>query len=68
MQLAAIGLGRLVNDVVLTGDEITGLMTGLLVSRHPPLGQIAFTEWVAQQGDRLGREYANELHRHFALA
>ena len=37
MAAAARGLGLLVRDVVLTPDEIRGLMAGLLVSQDPPL-------------------------------
>lgn len=66
MAAAARGLGLLVRDVVLTPDEITGLMAGLLVSHNPPLGQIAFREWLEQHKTSIGRSYANELHRHFA--
>jgi NADH dehydrogenase len=66
MALAARGLGLLVRDVVLTPDEIRGLMAGLLVSHDPPLGRIAFSEWLDEHKTSLGRSYANELHRHFA--
>ncbi|MGI8714882.1 MAG: SDR family oxidoreductase [Solirubrobacteraceae bacterium] len=65
MSVAARALGLLVGDVVLTPDEITGLMAGLLVSHHPPRGQIAFSEWLAEHGTSLGSSYANELQRHF---
>jgi uncharacterized protein YbjT (DUF2867 family) len=65
MAAAARGLGLLLRDVVLTPDEIRGLMAGLLVSRDPPLGQIAFSQWLDQYKTSLGRSYANELHRHF---
>ena len=66
MKAAARGLGLLVRDVVLTPDEITGLMAGLLVSREPPRGQIAFSEWLDEHRTSIGRSYANELRRHFA--
>jgi uncharacterized protein YbjT (DUF2867 family) len=66
MSAAARGLGLLVRDVVLTPDEIKGLMAGLLVSQNPPLGQIAFSEWLDQHKTSIGRSYANELNRHFA--
>jgi hypothetical protein len=52
--------------VVLTRDEISGLTAGLLVSHHPPLGQIRFSQWLADQRASIGRAYANELDRHFA--
>jgi NADH dehydrogenase len=68
MALAADGLGRLVSDVVLTRDEISGLTAGLLVSHEPPRGEVVFSDWLADHADTLGRRYANELQRHFAFA
>ena len=66
MAAAARALGRLVGDVVLTRDEIRGLMAGLLVSREPPLGRIAFSRWLNAHSTTVGRAYANEIDRHFA--
>jgi NADH dehydrogenase len=66
MAAAARALGLLVGDVVLTGDEIRGLMAGLLISHQPPLGQIAFSQWLNEHATSVGRSYANELERHFA--
>jgi uncharacterized protein YbjT (DUF2867 family) len=66
MSAAARGLGLLVRDVILTPDEIRGLMAGLLVSHDPPLGRIAFSNWLDEHKTSVGRSYANELHRHFA--
>jgi NADH dehydrogenase len=66
MAAAARALGLLVSDVVLTGDEIKGLTDGLLVSHDAPLGLVAFTDWLSEHGDSIGRTYANELQRHFS--
>ena len=68
MAIAAGVLGRLVGDVVLTPEEIAGLQAGLLVSHRPPLGTIRFTDWLAQNANTLGRNYANELNRHYTQA
>ena len=68
MAAAARALGLLVGDVVLTPDEIHGLMAGLLVSHDPPLGQIAFSQWLEEHHSSIGRSYANELRRHFATS
>ena len=65
MAAAARALGLFVRDVVLTPDEIRGLMAGLLVSHDPPLGRIAFSQWLDENRTSVGRSYANELHRHF---
>jgi len=67
MAAAARVLGLLVGDVVLTSDEITGLMNGLLVSHAPPRGQIRFSHWLRQYAATIGGTYANELQRHFAV-
>ncbi|MBI2247795.1 MAG: epimerase, partial [Armatimonadetes bacterium] len=63
--LAAALIGRLVSDVVLTYDELEGLMAGLLVSNSPPTGPRRFSEWLAQHRVSLGLRYASELGRHF---
>jgi uncharacterized protein YbjT (DUF2867 family) len=68
MALAARALGLFVRDVVLTPEEIKGLMAGLLVSHDPPLGQIAFSSWLDEHKASVGRSYANELDRHFATS
>jgi uncharacterized protein YbjT (DUF2867 family) len=67
MAAAARALGVFVRDVVLTPDEIKGLTAGLLVSHDPPLGRIAFSQWLHEHRTSVGRSYANELHRHFAI-
>lgn len=66
MTTLARALGLLLRDVVLTADEISGLTAGLLVSHQPPLGQIAFTQWLGEHTHAIGRAYANELQRHFS--
>ena len=58
-------VGYLVRDVVLTRDEIEGLMAGLLVSQGPPTGHKRFSEWLSESASRLGRSYASELDRHY---
>lgn len=67
MSALSRALGLLVGDVVLTADEISGLTSGLLVSRGAPLGRVAFGEWLAESAGSIGRAYANELQRHFAI-
>jgi len=57
--------GYVVADVVLTRDEMAGLMTELLVTPSPPLGRTRFADWLDQAADALGRAYASELGRHF---
>jgi uncharacterized protein YbjT (DUF2867 family) len=58
-------VGYLVNDVVLTRDEVEGLMASLLVSDGPPTGQTRLSDWLAENGDSVGARYASELSRHY---
>lgn len=64
--LAAQVISLFVRDVVLTPEEVEGLMSNLLVSKHPPLGRTAFKDWLEANKDTLGKEYASELERHYA--
>jgi uncharacterized protein YbjT (DUF2867 family) len=61
--LAASVIGKLVGDVVLTRDEIAGLMADLLATDSPPAGTTRLTDWARAHADRLGRHYASELAR-----
>jgi len=56
-------LGWFVGDVVVTKDEIEGLMADLLYVDAPPAGSTVLSEWVRQHADTLGRRYASELAR-----
>ena len=64
----AIGriLGWWLRDVLITHEEIQGLMSDLLVSSKPPTCSTRFSEWLTAHSDGLGRRYASELTRHFA--
>ena len=68
---AAIGIalgqaiGFAVRDVILTRDELQGLMDGLLTSQQAPNGPTRFTDWLEMHGDEIGSAYSSELGRHF---
>jgi uncharacterized protein YbjT (DUF2867 family) len=55
----------IVGDVILTREEIEGLMANLLVSKQPATGQTRFSEWLAKNASILGTKYASELARHY---
>ncbi len=56
-------LGKCVGDVVLTRDEIKGLMADLLAVDSPPAGETKLTDWIRKHADSLGRQYTSELAR-----
>ncbi len=67
----AVGLtiGKLIGwkmkDVVLTREELQGLMDELLISAQTPNGTTKFSEWLTANKKTVGNEYTSELARHF---
>jgi uncharacterized protein YbjT (DUF2867 family) len=58
-------VGLFVRDVLLTRDELQGLMNERLVSHEPPRGRLRIDDWLLRSSETLGRNYASELNRHF---
>lgn len=58
-------IGLAVKDVVLTRDEISGLMENLLISGSLPTGSRRLSDWLTDNAHLVGRQYASELGRHY---
>jgi uncharacterized protein YbjT (DUF2867 family) len=56
-------VGLFVKDVVITREEIRGLMEGRLYVDAPSLGATRLTEWIDRHKDTLGRHYTSEMAR-----
>jgi uncharacterized protein YbjT (DUF2867 family) len=67
--VVALNLSRamslLTGDLILTKDEMQGLIAGLIVSGEEPRGKTSFAKWLNENADSLGRSYASELQRHY---
>ena len=63
----AIGrvLGGLVGDVLITREEIDGLISNLLISHQPPTCPTSLSEWLGENAAALGVKYAGEIARHY---
>lgn len=59
-------IGLVTRDVVVTREEIGGLMAGLLAVDSKPAGKTRLTEWANENRDNLGIKYASELARRHA--
>lgn len=57
--------GLLVGDVVMTRDEVGGLMDDLLVSSAPPTCTTLLSEWMTENAGWLGKTYMSELRKHY---
>ena len=58
-------IGYAVRDVVITKDEIEGLISNLLVSKGHPTAQTLLSEWLEQNADNVGIKYISDLVRHY---
>lgn len=61
--LAGWVLGKIMGDVLLTWEEIQGLMQGLLYTGSDPAGERSLNTWLEKHGEWLGQSYASELAR-----
>jgi uncharacterized protein YbjT (DUF2867 family) len=56
-------IGKMVGDVIITREEIEGLMAGLLYVDSPPAGHTRLTDWLKENAATLGVRYTSELAR-----
>jgi len=56
-------VGTIVGDVIITHEEVAGLMQNRLWTTSPPAGKTALSEWAFTHRETLGREYSSELAR-----
>ncbi len=61
--LAGRLIGMATGDVMITREEIKGLMAGLLYVDTPPTGWTRLTDWIRDHAETLGRMYTSELAR-----
>ncbi len=54
---------KFTGDVMITREEIRGLMQGLLYTESLPAGTTRLTDWARANADTLGKHYASELAR-----
>jgi NADH dehydrogenase len=62
---AAQFLSLFVKDVMLTPEEVDGLMANLLISKEPPRCKTSLRNWLKENKPTVGSQYASELARHF---
>ncbi len=65
--LAAQFMSIFVQDVMLTPEEVNGLMANLLISKEPPRSrcETSLRNWLEENKSTVGKQYASELARHF---
>ncbi len=52
-------------DVILTREEVIGLMDNLLISHQPPTCPTKLSDWLKTNSDWLGKRYISELGKHY---
>jgi NADH dehydrogenase len=63
--IAGLIIGKIVGDIMITREEIKGLMADLLYTDSLPTGETKLTDWARKNSAILGQRYANELARRF---
>jgi hypothetical protein len=58
-------MGLFLRDVLLTRNELEGLMSELLTSQQPPNAPTLFSDWLEKNKSTIGRRYSSEVARHF---
>jgi nucleoside-diphosphate-sugar epimerase len=58
-------ISYMVKDVMITKDEIDGLMSNLLVSEGSSTGHTCLSEWLEQNANTAGATYISDLKRHY---
>jgi len=56
-------IGFFMDDVLITREEIRGLMANLLFVSSPPTGTTRLTDWIKSHAQTLGQHYTSELKR-----
>jgi uncharacterized protein YbjT (DUF2867 family) len=59
--------GAAMGDVVLTWEEYKGLMSNLLAPEGRSTGETRLSQWLSENRDLVGRRYASEVARHYAV-
>jgi NADH dehydrogenase len=62
---AAQVLSLFVGDIILTPEEVDGLMSNLLISKEVPRCKTSLKNWLSENKSTVGKEYASEIARHF---
>lgn len=66
MSLAAIkAIEPVLGDIILTREELLGLEQELLYSHSTNIGKSSVSEWLKEYGGAIGRDYVNDIKRHF---
>jgi uncharacterized protein YbjT (DUF2867 family) len=58
-------VGYTVRDVVITRDEIDGLMSNLLISQGEPTAPTSFSVWLRQNAEKIGKRYISGVERRY---
>jgi len=64
---AGLIIGKIFGDIMITREEIKGLMDDLLYVDSEPVGETKLTDWAIKNRKSIGTRYTSELKRRFIL-
>jgi NADH dehydrogenase len=63
--IAGLIIGKIFGDIMITREEIKGLMNDLLYSDSPATGETKLTDWARKNANTIGKQYTSELSRRY---
>lgn len=61
-------LNLISRDIIVTNEEVYGLMADILSTTDTPRCPTSFSQWSEKNASSLGAKYASELDRHYRIA
>ncbi|MBI4697944.1 MAG: NAD(P)H-binding protein [Nitrospirae bacterium] len=61
--IAGLIIGKIFGDIMITPEEIKGLMADLLYADDLPAGETKLTDWARKHSAVIGKQYTSELSR-----
>ena len=61
--IAAYIIQKLTGDILITREELKGLMSGYLAVDSKPVGKVKLSEWIEENAETVGLHYTSELSR-----
>jgi NADH dehydrogenase len=58
-------LGFMLEDELMSAEELRGLKDELVATDGPPTGDISFLRWIHENRETLGRSYVSEMKRNY---
>lgn len=53
------------DDILIDGNDLDLMTSGLTCSHDPPTGKISFLDWISENKETLGKEWISSINRYY---